>query len=316
MRENLNFELSNSPNQLVKKFKSSNISLYIKREDLLHSRVSGNKFRKLKYNLQEAIAMKKKTILTFGGAFSNHISAVAAAGNLIGLKTIGVIRGEELGQDLVKTIQNNETLRFAAGQGMKFIFISRERYREKGIDPFLKELEEEFDNPYIIPEGGTNALAVRGCEEILNEEDSRFDYICCPVGTGGTVSGLINSAEEHQKVLGFPALKGDFLSAEISKYTSKENWDLVRDYHFGGYGKISEELVYFINDFQKKYHIPLDPVYTGKMIFGIFDLVQKSAFPQNSHILAIHTGGLQGISGMNHFLKKKNLPLIDAYNEK
>jgi len=312
MNEAVNFGLKNSPNEFVRKFEASGISLYIKREDLLHPEVSGNKFRKLKYNLREAKNQDKNTLLTFGGAFSNHISAVAAAGKMLGFKTIGVIRGEELGEDFEKTCSENPTLKFAASCGMRFEFVSRSVYREKHLPEFEEKLKGKFGDFYLLPEGGTNALAVKGCEEILADSDKEFDFICCSAGTGGTVSGIINSTLETQKTFGFSALKGDFLIPEISKYTSKENWELITEYHFGGYAKVSAELIFFINDFQKKYLIPLDPVYTGKMLFGIFDMIEKSVFPRNSRILAIHTGGVQGISGMNKLLLKKNLPLIDV----
>ncbi len=310
-----NFMLKESPNQLLGKFPDSGISLYVKREDLLHPEVSGNKFRKLKYNLQAAINQKKHTLLTFGGAFSNHISAVAAAGKLLGLKTIGIIRGEELGENLRQTLKQNPTLQFAASQGMHLHFISRSQYREKEDVGYLATLEKRFGNFYLLPEGGSNALAIQGCEEILSAADKDFDFLCCPVGTGGTISGIINASVKHQSVIGFTALKETHLTSEISKYTSAKNWELNRDYHFGGYAKINAELVHFINNFQKKYHIPVDPVYTGKMFFGIFDLIQKSAFPQNCRILAIHTGGLQGIAGMNMMLEKKNLPQIEVEDE-
>jgi 1-aminocyclopropane-1-carboxylate deaminase len=312
MAEGIDFGLKNSPNVFVRNFEAFGISLHIKREDLLHPEVSGNKFRKLKYNLIEAKNQQKNTLLTFGGAFSNHISAVAAAGKTLNFKTIGVIRGEELGENLEKTCSENPTLKFAASCGMQFEFVTRASYREKHLPEFEETLREKFGDVYLLPEGGTNELAVKGCEEILSDSDKEFDYICCSAGTGGTVSGIINSALPHQKILTFSALKGDFLIPEISKYTSKENWELITDYHFGGYAKISAELITFINDFQKKYQIPLDPVYTGKMLFGIFELIEKSEFPRNSRILAIHTGGLQGISGMNRILLKKNLPLIDV----
>ncbi|MFO7719519.1 MAG: pyridoxal-phosphate dependent enzyme [Gillisia sp.] len=315
MSEPLNFSLKNSPNELIWNFETSNCSLFLKREDLLHSEVSGNKFRKLKYNLQEAKNQKKRLLLTFGGAFSNHISAVAAAGKITGFKTIGIIRGEELGEKPENTLRENPTLRFAASQGMELRFVSREEYREKDQAHYIEKLKSQFGDFYLLPEGGTNALAIKGCEEILSESDKAFDFICCPVGTGGTISGIINSSEVSQKVLGFPALKGDFLRSEISGFTTKTNWELIEDYHFGGYAKISSELVTFINEFQQKTNIALDPVYTGKMIFGIFDMMERSTFPENSRILAIHTGGLQGIAGMNKVLSKKNLPLIDVRNE-
>lgn len=314
MKTSLNFKLKDSPVEHVFTREEDGVSLYIKREDLLHPQVSGNKFRKLKYNLAEAKKLEHSQLLTFGGAFSNHIAAVAAAGKLMGFETIGVIRGEELGAHLERTLSQNPTLKYAAAQGMKFHFVTRSDYRKEN-NVFKRELKKQFGDFYLIPEGGTNKLAVRGCEEILTGVDKKFDFVCCAVGTGGTVGGLINSAEAHQQILGFPALKGDFLSAEIQKYTSAKNWKLVMDYHFGGYAKITPELVGFMNTFRSKYEIQLDPVYTGKMLFGIFDMMEKKAFPQNSRILAVHTGGLQGIAGMNRFLKKKNLPLIDVENE-
>lgn len=303
--------INNSPVQLVKRFEDSNISLYVKREDLLHPEVSGNKFRKLKYNLRAAQEQKIKTLLTFGGAFSNHIAAVAAAGKMDGFETVGIIRGDELGEDISRTLSQNPTLQYAANQGMELRFVSRTTYRDKENPVVIERLTKELGDFYMLPEGGTNFLAVKGCGEILTGSDAGFDVICCAVGTGGTISGIINSTLETQKVLGFPALKENFLENEIRKYTTQSNWSLQRDYNFGGYGKINSALIDFINNFQKKYHIPLDSVYTGKMFFGIFDLIQKSAFPQNSRILAVHTGGLQGNAGMNKLLLKKGLPQID-----
>lgn len=279
---------------------------FIKPDYLIHPTISGNKYRKLKYNLIEAQKLNKSTLLTFGGAYSNHIAAVAAAGKEFGFSTIGIIRGEEL----TDKIDANPTLRFAQDCGMRFQFISREAYRDKTSASFIEQLKEEFGDFYLIPEGGTNALAVKGCEEILNEADFEFDYVCCSVGTGGTISGLINSSQPHQKILGFPALKGDFLREEIAKFASRNNWDLVNNYHFGGYAKINPELISFINAFKAKYKVPLDPVYTGKMLFGIFDMMKNGYFPKGSKILAIHTGGLQGIEGMNLKLKQKQLPQI------
>lgn len=286
------------------------VELFIKREDLIHPFVSGNKFRKLKYNLRAAKEQQKATLLTFGGAFSNHIVATAIAAQLNGFKSIGIIRGDELGRDLAKTLASNSTLREAHRNGMLFKFISREAYREKSEKSFLNQLKETYGNFYLIPEGGTNRLALKGCEEIVTKEDSKFDYICCAIGTGGTISGLINAAEIHQKILGFPTLKGNFLQDEIEKFTTKKNWQLATSYHFGGYAKYNEVLIRFINQFSKENQIVLDPIYTGKMLFGILDLISKDYFPVNSNILAIHTGGLQGIEGVNEKLKKKNQELI------
>jgi len=189
---------------------------------------------------------------------------------------------------------------------MKFQFVSREEYKNKTTDLFIEKSKNDYGDFYLIPEGGANSLAVKGCEEILTEEDSQFSHVCCSIGTGGTISGLINSSHLHQKIIGFPSLKGDFLSEDIRKFAVKTNWELVTDYHFGGYGKINEQLVYFINDFYQQTKIPLDPIYTGKMMFGIVDLIKKGYFPEGAKILAIHTGGLQGIKGMNIHLKKRN----------
>ena len=288
----------------------SQVQLAIKREDVIDSIVSGNKFRKLKYNIAEAHKQKKKKLLTFGGAFSNHIAAVAKAGEICGFKTIGVIRGEELGENLQRTLQQNSTLKFAYDCGMQFHFVTRSSYRDKHTLCFRESLKSEFGDFYEIPEGGTNTLAVTGCTEILNADTSKFDIIACAVGTGGTIAGIIEASLPHQKVLGFPALKGDFLYEEIKKYTLKTNWDLVTDYHFGGYAKIDAVLVNFINSFKKSHGIQLDPVYTGKMMYGLTELIRDGFFSENTRILAIHTGGLQGIAGMNEKLKSKGQSLI------
>ncbi len=301
------FNLKDNENIPIKLPFATDITLFLKREDKIHSFISGNKYRKLKYNLLEAKQSGFTKLLTFGGAYSNHIAAVAFAGKTFGFKTIGVIRGEEL----VDKITQNPTLRFAQECGMEFKFISRDIYRDKTSTEFLNTLKNEFGAFYLIPEGGTNTLAIKGCEEILTESDKDFDYVCSSVGTGGTISGLINCSKLSQQVLGFPALKGSFLHEDISKFVSKSNWKLIEDYHFGGYAKINVHLVAFINTFKKQHNIQLDPVYTGKMMYGVFNLIKKNKFPKGSKILAIHTGGIQGISGMNKMLKKKNLPLIE-----
>ena len=287
------------------------VELFIKREDLIHPYISGNKFRKLKYNLEEAKKLKKKSLLTFGGAFSNHIVATAVAGKIAGFKTFAIIRGEELGLNLTKTLEENATLRKAHESGMKFHFVSREVYRQKASFGFIEKMKNKWGDFYLIPEGGTNIFGVQGCQEILTNEDKKFDFICCSVGTGGTISGLINASKKHQKIVGFPALKGNFLSEEIKKYVTKKNkWGLQKNYDFGGYAKHNEDLISFINSFKKETDILLDPVYTGKMVFGILDLVKNDSFEENSKILAIHTGGIQGIEGVNRKLKEKNKEII------
>ena len=296
----------------LSEIRDKKISLFIKREDELHPFISGNKYRKLKYNLVEASNQKYQTLLTFGGAYSNHIAATAAAGFEHNFKTIGVIRGDELATNFEKVIQNNPTLKFASEHNMQFHFVSRSDYRNKTTPEFIAKLKEKFGDFYLVPEGGTNNFAVKGCEEILAEADEQYNVICCSIGTGGTISGLINSSKNHQKVLGFPALKGDFIQNDIKKYTlNNDNWSLNTAYHFGGYAKVSEELITFINKFKRETQIPLDPVYTGKMLFGIMDLIKKDFFIKGTKILAVHTGGLQGIDGMNLLLEKKKSPQIN-----
>lgn len=280
----------------------SQLELWVKREDLLHPGIPGNKWRKLKYNLQEAKSQQKNTLLTFGGAYSNHIAAVAAAGKKFNFKTIGIIRGEE-------HLPLNPTLAFAISHGMELQYISREQYRHKSDPEFLEKLSEQYVSPYIIPEGGTNTLAVKGCTEIVQNIGIDFDYICCAAGTGGTLAGIVAGLQGDKKILGFPALKGgEFLQPEIEQlvqnYSHQHfgNWKLITDYHFGGYAKVRPELIDFIKDFQNQFHVPLEPVYTGKMFYGIFDLIRKDYFPAGSRIVAIHTGGLQGNAGFQERL--------------
>ena len=260
----------------------------------------------MKYNLIQAIEEGHHKLLTFGGAFSNHIAATAYAGHNFGLKTIGIIRGEEL----EKSWTQNPTLRLAAKYGMQFIFVDRATYRNRNTTAFIKSLEARFSPFYLIPEGGSNAMAIKGCEEILNQGDHDFDIIAACVGTGGTLAGIINASKEKQEILGFSVLKGDFLNADVRKFANKTNWRLINTYHFGGYAKVSLALIDFINQFKAATGIPLDPVYTGKLLFGILDMVKNGKIKNHSKILAIHTGGLQGIVGMNEKLKSKKLPLI------
>lgn len=270
----------------------TSVELYVKREDILHAEISGNKFRKLKYNLLEAKRLGFSRLLTFGGAYSNHIAAVAAAGRIYGFETIGIIRGDEL----FDKFMNNETLKLAFENGMQFDFISRTDYRNKISADFIRYLKNKFGDFYMIPEGGTNELAVKGCEEILVDDDAKFNYLCCAVGTGGTISGIINTATKDQSVLGFPALKENFLHNEIAVFTRQVNWKLIRDYHFGGYGKITPELIDFVENFNQTQVFKIEPIYTAKMFYGLFDLIKNNFFKPHSKILAIHTGGLQGLN--------------------
>jgi 1-aminocyclopropane-1-carboxylate deaminase len=266
------------------------LRLLVKREDLNHPFVSGNKWWKLKYNLEEAVRIGHDTLLTFGGAYSNHIFATAAAGKELGLKTIGIIRGEE-------TLPLNHTLAFAENCGMKLHYVSREVYRKKTEPTFIQQLQKQFGNFYLIPEGGTNELAVKGCIEWAQQfNEIEFNYLCLPVGTGGTMAGMVAGIAPSKKIIGFSSLKGGiFLEKEIRNLTSSKNYNGVvnADYHFGGYGKMTSELKNFIQEMQTSHQLPLDMVYMGKMIFGIFDLVRNNYFRRDSMVLILHTGGLQ-----------------------
>ena len=271
------------------------VRLFIKRIDKVHPFVSGNKWFKLKYNLIEAKKQGCNTLLTFGGAYSNHIAATSFAAKEKGFKSIGIIRGDE-------HLPLNPTLCFAIENGMKLHYVSREYYKQKTNADFLKELKVKFGDFYLIPEGGTNELAIQGATEILDANDIQ-DYICCAVGTGGTIAGIINASNDKQTVIGFPAIKGvDVLEKDIKIWTNTTNYRIITSYVGSGYAKISIGLVKFINEFDATHNIPLDSIYTGKMMMAILDLVAKDYFPKGSSILAIHTGGLQGNKGMSERL--------------
>ena len=283
-----------------------NIQLFLKREDLIHPHISGNKYWKLFYNINSYLEPKPENplIITFGGAFSNHIAATAALGKEFQLKTLGIIRGEELQNKW----QENPTLKLAHENGMEFRFVTREAYRNK--ESLSQILQKEFPDALIIPEGGTNDRAVEGIQYMLNSETKSFDYLCTAVGTGGTVAGISKFAEENQQVLGFKVVDDDSLYNRVVELSKRNNCKLI-EAHDGGYGKISDENIRFINVFKEKYGIQLDPIYTGKMMRKIFELIDNNYFPDGSKILAFHTGGLQGIFGANERLKKQNRPLIN-----
>ena len=294
--------LHNSPTPLQKIedkiFDSAGVNLFIKRLDLIHPEISGNKWYKLKYNLAEAKRKNYDTILTFGGAFSNHIYSTAAAGKLLGFKTIGIIRGEE-------RLSLNPTLEFAEQCGMRIHYLDRNSYKIKNSKEAISSLKEKFGKFYLIPEGGSNLFAVKGCAEIIGEIEMNFDYICTACGTGGTLAGLISALNENQYALGFAVLKGaDFLNENVNSllknfYTKlKNNWQIIFDYHFGGYAKINSELLEFIFSFESRHSIKLEPIYSGKMLFGIYDLIRKGFFPKDSKIIDLHNGGMQGLNGL------------------
>lgn len=276
-------------------FEQIELTVLLKPEYQNHPYISGNKWWKLKYNLEKAVHQGRTTLLTFGGAYSNHIYATAAAAKELGLSSVGVIRGEE-------TLPLNHTLTFAKECGMQLHYVSREDYRKKSEAAFIKNLNDRFGRFYLIPEGGTNALAVKGCAEFAQQlsHEADFDYLCLPVGTSGTIAGMIEGLDATKQIVGFPVLKGaEFLEREISRFTSKkDNWQLIHDYHFGGYAKSTAELEKFKKEFEIEFNFPLDLVYTSKMMYGIFDLAKKGFFRKGATVLILHTGGLQGFNSL------------------
>jgi 1-aminocyclopropane-1-carboxylate deaminase/D-cysteine desulfhydrase-like pyridoxal-dependent ACC family enzyme len=271
------------------------VRLLVKREDLNHPTISGNKWWKLKYNLEEARKRKHDTILTFGGAYSNHIFSTAAAANELGLKSIGVIRGEQ-------ALPLNKTLDFANRCGMQLHYVSREIYRKKTDPKFIERLRDRFGDFYLIPEGGTNEFAIKGCCEFAVEHLSPipFDHLCVAVGTGGTIAGIIAGLHQDKNVIGVSVLKDNgFLTEDVDTMLNSwcpnihPKWKILSDYHHGGYAKSSPELLEFINRMARDHNLPLDPVYTGKMMFAVMEEIRNRKFPEGSTILAIHTGGLQ-----------------------
>ena len=273
-------------------FQDKGLQVFLKRDDLIHPQVSGNKWRKLKYNLQEAQKQGVQQILTFGGAYSNHILATAAAGKLHDFKTIGIIRGEE-------HLPLNKTLAFAKACNMELHYMNRQKYRQKNEAVVLDELKEQFPACYFVPEGGSNEWAVKGCAEIIDEIDIEFDYICSACGTGGTLAGLISGLNGNKKILGFPVLKGaSFLYEDVQALLPQSkkmlaNWDLQLDYHFGGYAKKKPELLDFIEKFQKQHQVAIEFVYTGKLFYGLYDLIKQGFFKKGMRIIMLHTGGLR-----------------------
>jgi 1-aminocyclopropane-1-carboxylate deaminase len=267
---------------------SRGVRLYVKRDDLIHPEIPGNKWRKLKYNLAAAREQGQGTLLTFGGAYSNHIRAVAAAGYYFGFATIGVIRGEE-------HLPHNPTLAYAVGRGMRLVHLDRTTYRAKTDPQVIAGLRREFGDFYLVPEGGTNALALGGCAELPAEIPFAFDWICCAAGTGGTLAGIALGLNEGQRAVGFSALKGGAflvddvrrLQAEYGRVTG--TWSVETDYHFGGFARRDAKLDDFIRDFEERHAITLEWVYVAKMMYGIFALVRAGRFVPGTVVVATVT---------------------------
>ncbi|MEQ8552670.1 MAG: pyridoxal-phosphate dependent enzyme [Cyclobacteriaceae bacterium] len=288
-----------SPLEQIKNplFEEKELEVWIKRDDLIHPTIMGNKWRKLKYNLEFAKKERYEGVLTFGGAYSNHIAATAAACYEHSLPSIGIIRGEELNAD------SNATLRFASNHGMHLEFINREAYRNVRSNPDAYELRTQ-GNYYRLPEGGTNGMAIKGCAEIIRELPDSFDFITTPLGTGGTMAGLLKGMEGNGMLLGFSSLKGAFVRNDFQKLIDSQhinfsNFKILTDYHFGGYAKVPDDLIAFINRTKAKFDLQFDPIYNGKMYFGVLKLIDQDYFRRKSKILVLHTGGLQGVSAFN-----------------
>ncbi|MBK9016442.1 MAG: 1-aminocyclopropane-1-carboxylate deaminase/D-cysteine desulfhydrase [Saprospiraceae bacterium] len=297
-----------SPLQTVeqKVFAFRGLRLLVKRDDLLHPHVSGNKWRKLKHNLLEARRLGLTKLITFGGAYSNHLAAVAAAGLEFGFSTLGVVGGEEIGL-------RNPTLGFAKECGMDLIFTSRANLRNKPENELLKLLKIDPAGAFVLPQGGANCLALPGCREIVEETTAQLghlpDFFITACGTGATLAG-ISTGLRGSTAIGVSVLKGDFMQNEVEKLLTKclpsqsaipnpKSAIVVDDFHFGGYAKWKPELIDFINDFKEKTGIPLDPIYTGKAFFAAVELAEQGFFPEGASIVLVHTGGLQGIAGFN-----------------
>ncbi|MCF6219448.1 MAG: pyridoxal-phosphate dependent enzyme [Gammaproteobacteria bacterium] len=271
------------------------VTLWVKRLDLIHPVVSGNKWYKLKYNLLAAQAQGATTVLSFGGAYSNHIHALAGACKMLGLSSIGVIRGEP-------HTPLNATLRYAQSCGMRLHYLNRSDYRLKHTDAIQQPLKDEYGELYIVPEGGSNALALKGVAELIPELGDDYDRLCCACGSGGTLAGLICGLHGHKQLEGFAALKGaSFLYADVRRLLSEagladqNNWQINLDYHFGGFAKTTAELLAFIHKFETEQGIPLEPLYTGKLFYGLFERIKAQAYPRGTRIIALHSGGLQGV---------------------
>lgn len=306
------------------------ISLSVLRMDQTDPIISGNKWFKLKHNFIAAKKQGFQTLLSFGGRYSNHIHALATAGKACGFNTIGIIRGEEC-------LPLNPTLSDAVAQGMRLYYVNRQIYRDKHSHavvkqlqsmvtqdaPFMSKQKHENSDPdkkppdqfYLLPEGGTNDLAVKGAAEIAAFIPKQTDFVCLPLGTGGTAAGIITglaqAGQQQTRVLGFAAMKGgEFLEQAVrnllvrqKKLATLPRWQLVYDYHFGGFGKVSRPLAFFIQDFEQKHALELEPIYTAKMMYAIVKLINDNYFPKGSKIIAIHTGGLQGKRGMQEKLQ-------------
>jgi 1-aminocyclopropane-1-carboxylate deaminase len=273
-------------------FEAKGIEVFIKRDDMIHPLISGNKWRKLKYVLQKAQAENKTHLVSFGGAYSNHLLATAAVAARFGFKSTAFVRGEEV---------QNDTLFMCRLHGMHLIFTDRDSYRDKPA--LFTQYFGGDSNAFFIDEGGASPEAAKGCSELVEELRETYTHIFCACGTGTTAAGIINGIHQHQLNIRFNAIpvfkNGGFIKDEIDKYlTAPADYDLHLDYHFGGYAKTTPDLIDFIKSFVAKTGILIEPVYTGKMLYALYDLAAKDHFQSGDNILVIHTGGIWGLMGM------------------
>jgi 1-aminocyclopropane-1-carboxylate deaminase len=290
---NIDLEIFSPVHQVTNPlFDEHGVTVFLKRDDLIHPMISGNKWRKLKYLLKNAQDKQKNHLVTFGGAYSNHLLATAAAAAKFGFKATGIVRGEEV---------KNDTLFLCKLHGMQLIFTDRDSYRDKQA-LFHKYFGDDED-AIFIDEGGASAEGALGCSELVDELTDTYDHVFCACGTGTTAAGIINGLNNHRLDTQFSAVpvfkNGGFIKDEIDRFlTTPAEYSLHTDYHFGGYGKATDELISFIKRFVATTGIVIEPIYTGKMVYALYDLIGKGYFKTGSKILAIHSGGIWGLLGM------------------
>jgi len=289
-----------SPIQMIDAI--NNVSLYVKREDLIHPDFGGNKWRKLKYNLEEYKAQKHETLITFGGAFSNHIAASASICKYFNIPSVGIIRGTYVDN-------NNPTLNLAKKNGMILHHVPKLEYKEKEQSQLIKNIIKDYKNPLIVPEGGSNRNAKIGVKQMVEEVNvqGHFDHLIVAAGTGMTATGIIEGSASHSKTWVVNVLRNTSLETKIQNQleSNNKNWKILSDFDFGGYAKVPSELKEFANEFYGKYQLLLDPIYTAKMMFATMEMVKNKKFKSGDKVLTVHTGGLQGIKGFEYVTKSK-----------
>ena len=297
-----------SPIELL--YERRGVQVYVKREDNIHPEYGGNKWRKLKYNIAKYREGEYKTLVTFGGPFSNHIAATAALAHALDIPAVGLIRGTY--ED-----PHNPTLQRARQYGMRLLQLPKEQYRLKEASPATQQILSTIASPLLIPEGGANASGRQGCAEIMTEienysaDQDPFDALYLPAGTGTTAAGMMAAHGVSSQVLHIVAVLRDAsLQERMEEARGESQWQLLTDYHFGGFARVTSELVTFINDFKAAYGLALDPIYNGKAMYALCDRIDKGYHKEGSRLLYIHTGGHQGIRAYNYTTKREGMLLL------